>query len=194
MKTNGNSLGIPCDFLYDYLEKCPENEHAMVAMALGIYGTINFPKVLGHNEAAVIDYVEQVIQQIDPAPGIVAETLKSLNFYRREGNSRFVGCAQLLYVWINSHFKCSKSTFTKDWVRHPWTPRNDNPIRSFCSSEWPTKGTKQQWVARLHQVVEYIPSIRSLGGTWDGMKNESRTLLFLHVMVWMFHGVLNLKL
>ncbi|OMO59492.1 hypothetical protein COLO4_34199, partial [Corchorus olitorius] len=121
----------------------------MVAIALAIYGTIIFPKVLGHIEVAVIDYVEQVIQQIYPAPGIVAETLRSLNFCRRKGNGRFIGCAQLLYVWIKSHFECRKSTSTKDWVRHPWTPKNDNPIRSFRSSEWPAKRTRQQWVARL---------------------------------------------
>ncbi|OMP10694.1 hypothetical protein COLO4_04350 [Corchorus olitorius] len=60
-------------------------------MALAIYGTIIFPKVLGHIEAAVIDYVEQLIQQTDPAPGIVAETLGSWNFCRRKGNGRFIG-------------------------------------------------------------------------------------------------------
>ncbi|OMO86787.1 hypothetical protein COLO4_20929 [Corchorus olitorius] len=90
----------------------------MVAMALAIYGTIIFPKVLGHIEAVVIDYVEQVIQQIDPAPGIVVETLRSLNFCRRKGNGRFIGCAQL-FEWP------AKRT------RQQWVAR----LRKLCSEE-----------------------------------------------------------
>ncbi|KAG8497957.1 hypothetical protein CXB51_007380 [Gossypium anomalum] len=72
--------------------------------ALAIYGLVVFPKVLGHIEVAVMDFFEKLKQGINPIPTILLETFRSLSSCRRKGERRFIGCAQLLNVWILSHF------------------------------------------------------------------------------------------
>ena len=52
----------------------------------------------------MIDLDEQVEHQANHVPAIMAETIRSLNFCRRKGGGQFIGCVQLLYVWIRSHF------------------------------------------------------------------------------------------
>ena len=47
--------------------------------ALAIYGLVIFPKVPGHVEVAVIDVIEQIENQANLVPAIVAETLRILN-------------------------------------------------------------------------------------------------------------------
>ena len=68
--------------------------------ALAIYGLVIFPKVSGHVEVVVIDVIEQIESQANPVPTIVAETLSTLNFCRRNGNRNLICCIQMLYVWI----------------------------------------------------------------------------------------------
>ncbi|KAE8714899.1 Detected protein of unknown function [Hibiscus syriacus] len=70
----------------------------------GLYGLIIFPKILGCIDAAVLELFEQLPKQVNPAPTILAETFRSLNHCRRAGGGRFIGCFQLLQVWIHSHF------------------------------------------------------------------------------------------
>ncbi|MFQ6658099.1 hypothetical protein Gotur_027511 [Gossypium turneri] len=72
--------------------------------ALAIYGLVVFPKVLGHIEVAVVDFFKKLGQRINPVPTILAETFRSLNACRRKGEGCFIGFAQLLNVWIFSHF------------------------------------------------------------------------------------------
>ena len=54
--------------------------------ALAIYGLVIFLKVPGHVEVVVIDVIEQMENQANPVPAIVAETLRTLNFCRKNGN------------------------------------------------------------------------------------------------------------
>ncbi|KAE8678144.1 hypothetical protein F3Y22_tig00111440pilonHSYRG00048 [Hibiscus syriacus] len=70
----------------------------------GLYGLIIFPKILGCIDATVLELFEQLPKQVNPAPTILAETFRSLNHCRRAGGGRFIGCVQLLQVWIHSHF------------------------------------------------------------------------------------------
>ena len=72
--------------------------------ALAIYGLVIFPEGTEHVEVAVIDVIEQIASQVNPVPAIVAETLRTLNFCRRNGNKDLVCCIQMLYVWIRNHF------------------------------------------------------------------------------------------
>ena len=53
---------------------------------LAIYGLVIFSKVPGHVEVAVIDVIEQIAIQANPVPAILAETFRTLNIYRRNGN------------------------------------------------------------------------------------------------------------
>ncbi|MBA0747910.1 hypothetical protein Gogos_004778 [Gossypium gossypioides] len=50
---------------------------------------------------------------VNPVPAVLAETIISLNFIRRKGDERFLGCTQLLFVWMKNHFMCFISAFVK---------------------------------------------------------------------------------
>ena len=69
---------------------------------LVVYGILIFPQSTGYVDAVVVDLIEQINNQANPIPAIIAETIRSLNFYRRKGEGNFIGCAQLLYMWIEA--------------------------------------------------------------------------------------------
>ncbi|KAG8481545.1 hypothetical protein CXB51_026400 [Gossypium anomalum] len=73
-------------------------------LALSIYGLVIFPKAMGHIDEAVADLFDRLGKQNTTMPAIIAETFRSLNACRRVGEGRFIGCAQLLLVWFQSHF------------------------------------------------------------------------------------------
>ncbi|PPS19410.1 hypothetical protein GOBAR_AA01165 [Gossypium barbadense] len=107
--------------------------------ALAIYELVVFPKVLGHIEVAVVDFFEKLKQGINPIPTILAETFRSLSSCRRKREGHFIGCAQLLNVWILSHF----------WkVEH--TPYHMfstfAPLEAYLGKEWPKDVTEEHWV------------------------------------------------
>ena len=87
----------------------------MVAFALSIYGLVIFPRMLGYIEMAVIYTFEQIQHGSNPSPAILAETFRSLNYYRRNHEGHFLGCAPLLYIWIKSHILYEGITFTKSY-------------------------------------------------------------------------------
>ncbi|EOY05656.1 Gag-pro-like protein [Theobroma cacao] len=106
LRKKGDNECIPWSFLRSYIMKHRDTEQGQLVMALGIYGLVIFPKVLGHIEVGIIDFFEQVINKANHSPSILAETLRSLNYCQRKCEGRFVGCAQLLSIWIVSHFEC----------------------------------------------------------------------------------------
>ncbi|KAG8489905.1 hypothetical protein CXB51_016047 [Gossypium anomalum] len=109
--------------------------------ALAIYGLVIFPRVLGHIEVAVFDFFERLKQGVNPVPTILAETFRSLSTCRRVGKGRFIGCAQLLNVWILSHFWKEERTpfhmFSKTFA----------PLEAYLKKEWPKEITEQHWVS-----------------------------------------------
>ncbi|XP_017976529.1 PREDICTED: uncharacterized protein LOC18596011 [Theobroma cacao] len=147
LRKKGDNECIPWSFLRSYIIKHRDIEQGQLVMALGIYGLVIFLKVLGHTEVGIIDFFEQVINKANPSPSILAETLSSLNYCRRKGERRFVGCAQILSIWIVSHFECKVDKFRKPF--HPQTA----PVREFCESEWPKNRTKEQWISRLRELM-----------------------------------------
>ncbi|MFQ6660780.1 hypothetical protein Gotur_029171 [Gossypium turneri] len=58
-------------------------------------GKFVFPKALGHIDEAVTDLFDRLNKGVTPVPTILAETFRSLNEYRKAGEGRFIGCAQL---------------------------------------------------------------------------------------------------
>ncbi|KAG8480486.1 hypothetical protein CXB51_024690 [Gossypium anomalum] len=109
--------------------------------ALAIYGLIIFSKVLGHIEVAVVDFFEKLKQGINPVPTILAETFRSLSICRRKGEGRFIRCAQLLNVWILSHFwKVERTPF------HMFS-KTFSPLEAYLEKEWPKEVTEQHWVS-----------------------------------------------
>ncbi|EOY00458.1 Gag-pro-like protein [Theobroma cacao] len=147
LRKKGDNECIPWSFLRGYIMKQRDTEQGQLVMALAIYGLVIFPKVLGHIKVGIIDFFEQVVNKANPSPFILAETLRSLNYCRRKGEGRFVGCAQLLSIWIMSHFECKVDKFRKPF--HPQTA----PIREFCESEWPENRTKEQWISRFRELM-----------------------------------------
>ncbi|KAG8483820.1 hypothetical protein CXB51_023425 [Gossypium anomalum] len=98
--------------------------------ALAIYGLVIFPRVLGHIEVAVFDFFERLKQGVNPVPTILAETFRSLSTCRRVGKGRFIGCAQLLNVWIFSHFwKVERTPF------HMFS-KTFAPLEAYLKKEW----------------------------------------------------------
>ena len=61
--------------------------------ALVVYGTLIFPQSLGYIDAAIVDLIEQIDNQVNPVPTIIVEIIRSLNYCRRKGERNFIGCA-----------------------------------------------------------------------------------------------------
>ena len=120
----------------------------MTTLTLSIYELIIFPRVIGHMEMTMIDFFEQVQNHANPSLAIVAETITFLNICRRKSDELFMGCRPMLYVLLQSHFRCEKSVFTKAYLPHSW------PVKEFCESEWSGPKTKEGWIAFLQTVSD----------------------------------------
>ena len=83
---------LPWEFLKKFLDKCEDKEQVFKVFAIVVYIMAIFPKVLNHIEAVVMDFVEQIDNQANPIPAIIAKTIHSLNFCRRKGEGQFIRC------------------------------------------------------------------------------------------------------
>ena len=101
IRKKGKSKCFAWDFFKRYIAKNDGEDQVLDDFALAIYGLVIFPKVSGHVEIVVI---EQIASQANSVPAIVVETLRTLNFCRRNGNRDLTCCIQMMYVWIRSHF------------------------------------------------------------------------------------------
>ena len=95
---------VQCDFLEKYIIENNDDNRVIGIFTLLVYGTLIFPQSLGYVDTTVVDLIEQIDNQVNPIPAIVVETIRSLNYCRRKSEWSFIGCAQLLYIWIRSHF------------------------------------------------------------------------------------------
>ena len=102
---------VQCDFLERYIIENNNDDRVKDIFALMVYGILIFPQSPGYIDTVVVDLIEQIDNQVNPVPTIIAETIQSLNYCKRKGEGNFIGCAQLLYIWIQSHFwgKCEAS-------------------------------------------------------------------------------------
>ena len=89
-----------CDFLERYIIENNNDDRVKDIFALVVYGTLIFPQSSGYIDAAVVDLIEQIDNQVNPILTIIVETIRSLNYCRRKEEGNFIGCAQLLYIWI----------------------------------------------------------------------------------------------
>ncbi|XVE98949.1 hypothetical protein REPUB_Repub03eG0153200 [Reevesia pubescens] len=139
--------GIPWGTLKKHILGTTDEELASELLSLAIYGLAIFPKILGHIEESVLDFCGQVNRNINPAPSILAETIQTLNFCRREGKGRFVGCIQLLYIWMQSHLGGK--------IKSSICPYSDFcvPIKEFRKVQWPQGVTKEQWEATFQNLT-----------------------------------------
>ena len=82
---------IQCDFLEKYIIENNNDDRIINIFALVVYGTLIFPQSPGYVDAVVVDLIEQIDNQVNPVPAIIAETFRSLNYYRRNREGNFVG-------------------------------------------------------------------------------------------------------
>ncbi|KAK5841761.1 hypothetical protein PVK06_004084 [Gossypium arboreum] len=140
IKKKNEVICIPWFSLRDLVLSHPNILKRMDLFALAIYGLVVFPKVLGHIKVAVVDFFENLKQGINPIPTILAETFRSLSSCRRKGEGRFIGCAQLLSVWILSHFwKVERTPY------HMFS-KTFTPLEVYLEREWPKDVTEEHWV------------------------------------------------
>ncbi|KAG8497735.1 hypothetical protein CXB51_007375 [Gossypium anomalum] len=141
IKKKNETVCIPWSSLRESVLSHPDILKRVNLFALAIYGLVIFPRVLEHIEVAVFDFFERLKQGVNPVPTILAETFRSLSTCRRVGKGRFIGCAQLLNVWILSHFwKVERTPF------HMFS-KTFAPLEAYLKKEWPKEITEQHWVS-----------------------------------------------
>ena len=136
-RLKGKNESVQSDFLEGYIIQNNHDDRVIDIFTLVVYSTLIFPQSPGYVDAAVVDLIEQVDNQVNHVPAIIVETFRSLNYYRRNREGRFVGCAQLLYIWIRSHFwgKCEASL--------KFCMSTMIPVREFSQKEWPKDQTRE---------------------------------------------------
>ena len=103
-RLKGKNECVQCDFLVRYMIENNDDDRVIDIFRLVVYEILIFPPSPGYVVATVVDLIEQINNQANPVPAIVVEIIWSLNFCRRKGEGDFIDCAQLLYMWIRSHF------------------------------------------------------------------------------------------
>ncbi|XP_057981272.1 uncharacterized protein LOC131166712 [Malania oleifera] len=144
-KTEDTKITWPC--LKRLLEKEDGEEAQMHMLALAIYGLIIFPKEVGTIDQNTISFVAQVKEGINPIPGILAETFRSLHECQVKRHTRMRCCVPLLYVWIMSHLPCTPGSFRTTYS----TLRI--PLAEFETVQWEKHANKFEWKSRLRHLV-----------------------------------------
>ncbi|KAL1178297.1 hypothetical protein V6Z11_A03G087700 [Gossypium hirsutum] len=142
----GDSKCIPWRNLRDFILAHPDSKKRVDVFALSLYGLIVFPKALGHIDEAVSNLFDLLDKGTTLVPAILAETFRSLNTYRRAGEGRFIGCAQLLLAWFHSHFwkveKVSYRVFSKDY----------SPLRELVATSRRNDISEERWITILYNL------------------------------------------
>jgi hypothetical protein len=145
-----NGSGLKWKFLEVELEKKKEQCVSVLErdrlIALGIYGLVLFPSLKGviSLEAAAA-FVEYENTHVNPTTAILAETLLTLNHFRKTGKGAVRCCTQLLYIWMVSHVETKKPIFNNFW----WF--NQKPLKIVEEEEWGILGD-QGWMKKLQEL------------------------------------------
>ncbi|GMI71424.1 hypothetical protein HRI_000811700 [Hibiscus trionum] len=142
----GGSEAIAWDRLRGLIHSHPEPRKQVDIFALGIYGLIIFPKVVGHIEVSVIDLFGELELGLNLVPAILAETFRSLNFLKRHEGVYFIGCVQLLTVWMHSHLGAKRKLSRR--VHTPQYP----PLREFLTEETKKEKSSGEWESILRDL------------------------------------------
>ena len=81
----GNTSVISWQYLRKYIQEQFDNEKALDAFALAIYGMVFFPRVLEHVKVAVVDLFDRLNKNMHPAPTILAKIIRALNACQKDG-------------------------------------------------------------------------------------------------------------
>ena len=103
-RQKGKNECVQYGFLESFIVKNNHDDRIIDIFALVVYDTLIFLQSPRYVDVAIVDLIEQIDNQVNSVPTIFVETIQSLNYYRRKGKGDFIGCVQLLYIWIRSHF------------------------------------------------------------------------------------------
>ena len=98
MVRKGNRQGLPWNVLHNFIQEHVHDEFGMVAFDLAIYGLIIFPRGQGYIETTVVEVFQKIQHGSNLSLVILAETLRSLNYCRRNKDECFLRCIPLLYI------------------------------------------------------------------------------------------------
>ncbi|PPD91430.1 hypothetical protein GOBAR_DD11615 [Gossypium barbadense] len=148
IKQKGDSKCVPWRGLKDAILTHPDVRKMLDVFALSIYGLVVFPKALGYVDEAVTDIFDRLDKKVTPIPAILAETFSSLSAYRKTGEGRFIGCAQLLLAWFHSHF------WKVDKVSYRVFSKNYSPLKEIVVTPRRDDISKEKWMAILQNLRE----------------------------------------
>ena len=80
-RLKGKNECVQSDFLEGYIIQNNDDDRVIGIFALVVYDTLIFPQSPGYVDAALIDLIEQVDNQVNPVLAIIAETFRFLNYY-----------------------------------------------------------------------------------------------------------------
>ena len=95
-RLKGKNECVQSDFLKGYIIQNNNDDRVIDIFALVVYGTLLFPQSPRYVDATVVDLIEQVDNQVNPIPAIIAETIRSLNYCKRKRKGSFVDSKPLL--------------------------------------------------------------------------------------------------
>ncbi|MBA0576945.1 hypothetical protein Golob_027999 [Gossypium lobatum] len=156
IKQKGDSKCIPLNNLKDIILAHPDTKKKIDVFALNIYDLVIFPKALGHVDEAVTDLFDRLDKRVTQVPTILAKTFRSLNAYRRAGEGRFIGCAQLLLEWFHNHF------WKVDKVLYRVFSENYLPLKEIVATPRKDDISEERWVAILQNLQEKDVEWRAL--------------------------------
>ncbi|XP_022150759.1 uncharacterized protein LOC111018820 [Momordica charantia] len=136
VKRKGENTCLPIEYILSLQQRFVNEERELSLLALCLFNLVLFPKVSGYVEERLVKLFVKVEMRVNLVIPILAETFRALNFCRSRGVGKFIGCAQLLYIWILSHincppeFKCPQVKFSRSWSRL------QNPILEFNQADW----------------------------------------------------------
>ncbi|KAG8502391.1 hypothetical protein CXB51_000428 [Gossypium anomalum] len=105
------------------------------------------------------DMLKRVKIKNQPCPDYPTRDLQIPEWLSKKRGGRFIGCAQLLNVWILSHFwKVERTPF------HMFS-KTFAPLEAYLKKEWPKEVTEQHWVSvfqnlRAEDITWRAPWIR----------------------------------
>ena len=74
-RKKGKNECVQYDFLESFIIKNNHDDQIIDIFALVVYGTLIFPQSPGYVDAAVVDLIEQIDNQVNPVLVIVVETI-----------------------------------------------------------------------------------------------------------------------
>ena len=74
-RLKGKNECVQYDFLERYIIENNNDDRVIDIFALVVYGTLIFPQSSGYVDATVVDLIEQIDNQVNPVPAIIAETI-----------------------------------------------------------------------------------------------------------------------